>query len=268
MAKKTITSLQKMKMNAEKITCITAYDASFAQILAESGVDIILVGDSLGMVIQGNDSTVPVTMKDMIYHTQLVSKGNNRANTSAFLIADLPYMSYATPEQTYKNASKLMQAGAQMVKFEGGSWLLSTITGLVERGIPVCGHLGLTPQSVDALGGYQIQGKDASSANKIKQEAQKLVDAGIQMLVLECVPTNLAKEISETLVVPVIGIGAGKHTDAQVLVLYDMLGITPGFKAKFVKNFMADNNDVCSAIKSFIHEVKSGIFPTDKHSFH
>lgn len=267
MAKKTLNNLQQMKQNGDKITCLTAYDSSFAFQLAEAGIDIILVGDSLGMVIQGEDSTVPVTMKDMVYHTHLVANGNQKSASPAFIIADLPFMSYSSPEQTYQNARKLMQAGAQMVKFEGGEWLIPTIRGLSERGISVCGHLGLTPQSVDILGGYRVQGKDETSADKIKHDALTLVNAGIKMLVLECVPASLAQEIAMTITVPVIGIGAGKDVDAQVLVLYDMLGITPGFEAKFVKNFMQDNSDIRSAIKAYISEVKNGSFPAEEHSF-
>jgi len=203
----------------------------------------------------------------MVYHMKLVANGNEMASRQAFLIADLPYMSYATPEETFTNAKQLMQAGGQMVKLEGGAWLCETIHKLTERGVPVCGHLGLTPQSVDALGGYKVQGRDDDSASKIKQDVDALVKAGIRMLVLECVPAALAAEISQSVTIPVIGIGAGKDTDVQVLVLYDMLGISPRFKAKFVKNFMLQATDIPAAIKAYIDEVKSGTFPAIEHTF-
>ncbi len=267
MNKISLSKLDKMKQAGEKITCLTAYDATFSHQLATAGIDIILVGDSLGMVLQGLDSTVPVTMQNMSYHTHCVANGLKNCDHQPLLIADMPYMSYATPEQTYKNASRLMQAGGQMVKVEGGSWLVESIHGLCERGIPVCGHLGLTPQSVDALGGYKVQGRDTAAAEQIKSEAQALTKAGIRLLVLECVPAKLAAEISHSLNIPVIGIGAGVDTDAQVLVLHDMLGITPGFKAKFVKNFMAESNDIPEALEAYIEAVKSRKFPTPEHSF-
>lgn len=267
MQKITLTTLNKMKQSGEKITCLTAYDASFSFQLAEAGVEIILVGDSLGMVVQGEQSTVPVTMDDMAYHTQLVAKGNEKAQRQAFVIADMPYMSYSTVEDALFNAKQLMQAGGQMVKVEGGKWLSESILALTECGIPVCGHLGLTPQSVDALGGYKVQGRDQQAAIKIKQDVAALVEAGIRMLVLECVPTELAAEISQSIDIPVIGIGAGPKTDAQVLVIYDMLGISPRFYAKFVKNFMQQADDIPSAIKAYVDEVKNGTFPGEEHSF-
>jgi 3-methyl-2-oxobutanoate hydroxymethyltransferase len=267
MKKITLSTLNKLKQSGEKITCLTAYDATFAQQLAIAGVEIVLVGDSLGMVLQGRDSTVAVTMENMIYHTQCTARGLRQAEVQPLLIADMPYMSYATPQQTFKNAAALMQAGAQMVKVEGGSWLIETIQDLSNRGVPVCGHLGLTPQSVDALGGYKVQGRTPLAAAKIKTEAAALAKAGIRLLVLECVPAALGEEISQSLDIPVIGIGAGVGTDAQVLVLHDMLGITPGFKPKFVKNFMQNNNDIQAALKSFVADVKNKEFPSDEHSF-
>ncbi len=267
MAKINLGTLEKMKLSNEKMTCLTAYDATFGYQVAQAGVEIILVGDSLGMVIQGLDSTVPVTLENMAYHTAAVAKGNAKADNQALLIADLPFMSYATPEQSYQSAATLMQAGGQMVKLEGGQWLLPTIEGLTERGIPVCGHLGLTPQSVDFLGGYKIQGRGKIAAEKIKTDAIALEKAGIRMLVLECVPLKLAAEITAALSIPVIGIGAGPDTDAQVLVLNDMLGITAGFKAKFVKNFMTDAQSIQDALKNYVAAVKAGEFPTLEHSF-
>ncbi len=267
MKKVTLSTLDKLKQSGEKITCLTAYDATFAHQLAVAGVDIILVGDSLGMVLQGRDSTVAVTMENMIYHTGCTANGLNQCQRQPFLIADMPYMSYATTQQTLTNATALMQAGAQMVKLEGGSWLIDTVQDLSNRGVPVCGHLGLTPQSVDALGGYKVQGRNEIAAAKITTEAQALAKAGIRLLVLECVPAKLAEEISQSLEIPVIGIGAGVGTDAQVLVLHDLLGITPGFRPKFVKNYMLDNTDIPSAIEHYIEEVKAKKFPTAEHSF-
>ena len=267
MNKITLSTLDRLKQAGEKITCLTAYDATFAQQLASAGVEIVLVGDSLGMVLQGRDSTVAVTMEHMIYHTECTANGIRQAEVQPFLIADMPYMSYATSEQTFINATALMQAGAQMVKVEGGSWLIDTIQALTHRGVPVCGHLGLTPQSVDALGGYKVQGKTPFAAAKIKTEAEALAKAGIRLLVLECVPAALGEEISQSLEIPVIGIGAGIGTDAQVLVLHDMLGITPGFKPKFVKNFMEESNDIQEALKNYVNHVKNKTFPTAEHSF-
>jgi len=267
MKKITLSTLDKLKQSGEKITCLTAYDATFAQQVAAAGVEIVLVGDSLGMVLQGRDSTVSVTMEDMIYHTQCAARGLRQAEVQPLLIADMPYMSYTTTAQTFENAKALMQAGAQMVKFEGGSWLIDTIQDLSNRGVPVCGHLGLTPQSVDALGGYKVQGRTPLAAAKIKTEAEALAKAGIRLLVLECVPAVLGEEISQSLEIPVIGIGAGVGTDAQVLVLHDMLGITLGFRPKFVKNFMTESDDIQDAIKNFVRDVKDKKFPSAEHSF-
>ncbi len=267
MKKVTPSTLEKMKLAGEKSTCLTAYDATFAHQIAAAGVDMVLVGDSLGMVVQGLGTTVPVTMENMEYHTRVVATGLKSSEQQPLLIADMPYMSYATLEQTYRNAARLMQAGAQMVKVEGGEWLLETIRGLSERGIPVCGHLGLTPQSVDALGGFKVQGRDAKVAKKIKADTLALVDAGIRLLVLECVPAKLAAEITASVNITIIGIGAGPDTDAQVLVLHDMLGITHGFKPRFVKNFMEEANDIPAAFTAYVKQVKSGEFPTSEHSF-
>ena len=210
MSKKVTTStLLKMKQEGQKITALTAYDASFAKLFDEQGVDVMLIGDSLGMVLLGDDDTLAVTIDDIAYHTRAVRKGTDRA----FVIADMPFMSFATPEQTYANAAKLMSAGASMVKIEGGDWLMDTIKGLNQRGVPVCGHLGLTPQSVHVFGGFKVQGRDDLQAEQMLEHAQDLANAGIQMLVLECVPTELARKISQAVKIPVIGIGAGAETD-------------------------------------------------------
>jgi 3-methyl-2-oxobutanoate hydroxymethyltransferase len=256
--------LFEMKQKGEKFCCLTVYDASFANIISELGVEIIFVGDSLGMVIQGHDSTVPVTVDDIVYHTKQVARGNR----GSILMADLPFMSYSTTEQALHNAARLMAAGAHIVKLEGGAWLAPAVQALTERGIPVCGHLGLTPQSIHMLGGYKVQGREQSAAQRLREEAIALQDAGVQLLVLECVPSNLAKDISETLRIPVIGIGAGKDTDAQVLVLHDALGITPGRKPKFSKDFLTGNPaGVTGAIQQFIDDVKSTKFPAEEHEF-
>ncbi len=264
MKKVTISQLDKLKQQGQKFAVLTAYDASFASVISDAGVECILVGDSLGMVIQGHDSTVPVAMSDMCYHTSSVARGNKQA----LIIADMPYMSYATSEQAFTNAAALMQAGAQMVKLEGGQWLLETIRLLSERGVPVCAHLGLTPQSVDAIGGFKVQGRSAEQAKQILEDAQALEKAGARLLVLECVPKKLAKQITDALVIPVIGIGAGNETDAQVLVLQDMLGMNSEyFKPKFVKNFMQDADSIKQAIENYASQVRSGEFPSDEHAF-
>lgn len=263
MKKVSTSSLYRMKQEGEKITVLTAYDASFARLFEEQGIDVLLVGDSLGMVLQGEDSTLPVTVEDIAYHTRSVKMGAK----APLLIADMPFMSYATAEQAFDNAAVLMAAGANMVKLEGGEWLLPTIAGLVERGIPVCGHLGLTPQSVNVFGGFKVQGRDANAAEKMIADAMAMQEAGIQLLVLECVPSELAASISSKLSVPVIGIGAGKHTDGQVLVMHDMFGISANYMPKFSKNYLQQTGDIRTAVKAFIDEVKSGAFPAEEHSF-
>lgn len=254
--------LYDLKTKGVKFPVITAYDASFAALVEQAGIEVVLVGDSLGNVIQGQDSTVPVTVDDMVYHTAAVRRGNS----SSLLIADMPYMSYATLEQTLGNATLLMQAGAQMVKVEGGAWLLDSVRALAERGIPVCGHLGLTPQSVSKLGGYRVQGRDASAADRMLADAKALEKAGADLLVLECVPSALAARITSAVNIPVIGIGAGPDTDAQVLVLYDLLGISPR-SPKFVRNFMSDNDSIASAIAAYAQAVRDGSFPAPEHCF-
>ena len=263
MKKITVSGLLKKKQAGEKITSLTAYDASFAKMFDEQGIDALLIGDSLGMVLQGESDTLPVTIEDIEYHTRSVRKGTERA----FVLADMPFMSYATPEQTYANAAKLMAAGASMIKMEGGSWLCETIQGLNLRGVPVCGHLGLTPQSVHVFGGFKIQGREADKAEKLLAEAKALEASGNQLLVLECVPSSLGKAVSEALTIPVIGIGAGNDTDGQILVMHDMFGISANYMPKFSKNYLAETGDMRKAVQQYIAEVQSGAFPSPEHSF-
>lgn len=257
-----ISDLIAMKRAGEKICSLTAYDASFASLVDKAGVDMILIGDSLGMVIQGHSTTLPVTLDHMVYHCRCVSIARQRA----FIVADLPFASYATPEQALHNAACLMQsAGVQMVKLEGAK--LDVIRFLVDQGVPVCGHLGLLPQSVHCIGGYKVQGREAAVADRIIQDAINIERAGAGMLILECVPAQLAKEISQQLLIPVIGIGAGVHCDGQVLVLYDMLGISVGGWPRFSKNFMADATTIEQAIRDYHLAVKSLAFPDSEHSY-
>lgn len=262
MSKVNILKLLTKKQQQEKFAVVTCYDASFAKVVEKAGIDAILVGDSLGMVLQGRDSTLPVTIEDMSYHTACVARGCDQP----LIISDMPFGSYNTPQQCADNAATLMRAGAHMVKIEGGSWLADSITLLNQAGIPVCGHLGLTPQSVNVLGGYRVQGRDDSQAKAILADAVALEAAGAAMLVLECVPRKLATEISATLKIPVIGIGAGNGTDAQVLVLHDLLGITEK-TARFVRNFAEGGNGVEDALKRYNSAVVDGSFPADEHSF-
>ncbi len=258
----TVNDLTAMKRRGEKISCLTAYDASFSALIDKVGVDMMLVGDSLGMVVQGHDTTLPVTINDMIYHTRCVSNARQRS----FIIADLPFMSYATPIIAAQNAAKLMQiGGAQMVKLEGPR--LEIISFLVDQGIPVCGHLGLLPQLINQLGSYSVQGKTPADAEKIIADAYQLQEAGAGLLVLECVPTALATEISTQLSIPVIGIGAGVNCDGQVLVLYDMLNIGTTKRPRFSKNFMQDAATIEAAINAFHQAVKLSQFPSTEHSF-
>ena len=255
--------LQSFKESSEKITCLTAYDTSFAKLFDECGVDVILVGDSLGNVIQGAQNTLSVTMQDMIYHTQAAAKGVQ----NALLIADMPYQSYTNAEQTLKNAERLMSAGAHMIKFEGGSEHEASFKLLQANNIPVCGHLGLQPQSVVEMGGYKVQGKDEQSAQRILKDAKMLESWGVKIIVLECVPAKLASKISQAISIPTIGIGAGVGCDGQVLVSYDMLGINTGYLPKFVKNFLTGNDSIESAVKDYINSVKNQTFPNDEYSY-
>jgi 3-methyl-2-oxobutanoate hydroxymethyltransferase len=259
----TLQQLKARKEAGEKFTCLTSYDATFAHEVSTAGVEMILIGDSLGMVLQGHDSTLPVTIADMAYHTAGVKRGNK----GALLMADMPFMTYSTPQQAMENAALLMQAGAHMVKLEGGAWLCETVSLLAERGIPVCAHLGLTPQSVNKLGGYKVQGRDELQAELMQQDAQALVKAGADLLLLECVPSELARKITEDAPVPVIGIGAGPATDGQVLVIHDLLGLGSGRRPRFVKNFLAEADSIQGALKAFVDAVKSGAFPDEEHSF-
>ncbi len=257
-----ILDLAAMKQAGEKISCLTAYDASFSAVLDKVGIDVMLVGDSLGMVIQGAISTIPVTIEQIVYHCRCVTQAKHRA----FVMADLPFLSYATPTMAIENAAKLMQlGGVQMVKIEGSH--LETIRTLVKYGVPVCGHLGLLPQCINQLGSYQVRGREPLEADKIISDAQKLEQAGIGLLVLECVPASLAKKISLLLKIPVIGIGAGVDCDGQVLVLYDMLGISLGKRPRFSKNFMQGAESIEDAVARYQHQVKTGVFPSEEHSY-
>lgn len=258
----TVSTLQKLKEKGEKFCCITAYDATFSRLISQAGAETMLVGDSLGMVLQGHDSTIPVTVEDMAYHTACVARGN----TGSLVIADMPFMSYTTPEQALDSGMALMQAGAQMVKMEGGTWLSESIQMLVERGVPVCAHLGLTPQSVNVFGGFRVQGRTPKGAKSILADAVEIQDAGASLLVLECIPTELASDISEKLSIPVIGIGAGPGTDAQVLVMHDMLGLSD-HTPRFVQNFMDGQPSIQHALQAFVQAVKSGEYPAAEHSY-
>ena len=260
----TINTLQALKNKGEKFTCLTAYDYCSAYATASAGVEVILVGDSLGMVIQGHDSSLPVTINDMAYHVACVRRGAQRS----LIMADLPFMSYYAETQTLENAAMLMREGAHIVKLEGGAWLAESTRLLTQHGIPVCAHMGLTPQSVNHLGGYRVQGRDPENAQKIVDEALILQQAGANVLLLECVPESLGKRVSETLDIPVIGIGAGADTDAQILVWHDLLGLYPGKPAKFVKNYLQGNADgIQGAIKNYVDEVKQQRFPAEEHIY-
>lgn len=260
----TLTNLQTMRSKGEKIAVLTCYDASFAALLEAQGVDVLLVGDSLGMVLQGHETTLPVSLDDMVYHTGCVARGAKQA----FIVADLPFgTSQVSPEKTFENAAKLMAAGAQMVKLEGGREMVATVEFLTRRGIPVCAHLGLTPQSVHQLGGYRVQGREQKQALELIEAARELEQAGVGMLVLEMVPAMLAEEITANLNIPTIGIGAGAGCSGQVLVLHDMLDVFPGKKARFVKNFMAGATSIAEAVGGYVREVKAGEFPRVEHGF-
>jgi 3-methyl-2-oxobutanoate hydroxymethyltransferase len=259
----TVTSLQSMRDSGEKISVLTCYDSSFAALMDRSGVEALLVGDSLGNVCQGHSSTLPVTLTDIAYHTASVARGNQ----TAFLIADMPFGTYATPQSAFDNAVKLMQAGAQMVKLEGGAWLAETVRFLVERSVPVCAHLGLTPQSVHQLGGFKVQGKTLEGAERLKADALALQAAGASLLVLEAIPSALGKEVTDLLAIPTIGIGAGPDCSGQVLVMHDMLGVFPGRKARFVKNFMEGQASIEAAVRAYVAAVKEKSFPAAEHCF-
>jgi 3-methyl-2-oxobutanoate hydroxymethyltransferase len=259
----TISKLLAMRAEGEKITMLTAYDSTMSALLNRSGIETILIGDSLGNVIQGHSSTTSVTVEQVAYHTECVA----RANTHAFIIADLPFASYGDPIQALDSAAELMRAGADMVKLEGGDWQTDIIQYLVERSVPVCAHLGLLPQSVHILGGYKVQGKSKDAASLMLEQAIACEQAGAQMIVLEAIPSSLGKLITEALSIPTIGIGAGANCSGQVLVLQDMLGISPGKPPKFVKNFMDGHASIEAAVKAYVREVKSGKFPGPEHGF-
>ncbi|MDH4256715.1 MAG: 3-methyl-2-oxobutanoate hydroxymethyltransferase, partial [Gammaproteobacteria bacterium] len=248
----------------ERIACLTCYDASFAVLLDAAGMDLVLVGDSLGMVIQGHDTTVPVTVSDIIYHTRNVARGLRRA----FLVADMPFMSYTNPNQALENAVRMMQeGGAMMIKLEGGEGQLQIVEHLARHDIPVCAHIGLKPQSVHKIGGFRVQGREPDKAREMTESAKRLQDAGADVVLLECVPNELGKGITETLDVPVIGIGAGPDVDGQILVLYDILNITQGRTPKFVRNFMAGHDAPLEAVHAFVKAVKTREYPAPEHCF-
>jgi 3-methyl-2-oxobutanoate hydroxymethyltransferase len=262
--KTTVRSLQARKQAGEKIVCLTAYDASFARLIDAAGVDVVLVGDSLGMVVQGLETTLPVSVAEMLYHSQLVRRGVQHA----LLMVDMPFLSYTTVASALENAGRFMkQAGAEMVKLEGGEDQAEIVTALVNHGIPVCAHLGLQPQRVHKLGGYRVQGREASAAEHMLHEARVLQEAGADVMLLECVPAALAKQITEELRIPVIGIGAGKDCDGQILVLYDILGVSSGRQPKFAHDFLKDTGSVAAAINAYADAVRSGRFPSSEQSF-
>jgi 3-methyl-2-oxobutanoate hydroxymethyltransferase len=259
-----VSTLTRMKLDGEAIACLTAYDASFAQLVDQAGTDLVLVGDSLGMVIQGHDTTVPVTVENIIYHTRVVSRGLQRA----FLVADMPFMSYSSKAQALENAVRMMQeGGAMMVKLEGGSSQISIVEHLAEHDIPVCAHIGLKPQSVHKIGGFKVQGRDDSEARKMVEDAIGLESAGADIVLLECVPSELGKAVRDAVGVPVIGIGAGPDVDGQILVLYDILGITQGRLPRFVENYMDGAESNFDACVRFVRAVKDREYPAPKHCF-
>ncbi len=262
MKKITINDLMKWKKEGRKFASLTAYDASFAQLFEQQELPVMLVGDSLGMVLQGQTDTLPVTVEEMAYHTRCVRAGS----PNSLLMTDLPFMSYATPEQACESAAVIMRAGANMVKIEGGEWLAETVKKLAERAVPVCAHLGLTPQSVNIFGGYKVQGRQEEKAEQMLNDALALEKAGAQIILLECVPAALAKKITEALQVPVIGIGAGNGTDGQILVMHDMFGISANYMPKFSKNYLVETGDMRQAVSRYIEEVESGAFPGEDHT--
>lgn len=263
MAKFTVSTLQKLKNTKTKFGTITAYDAAFAKIFDECEVPALLIGDSLGMVMQGNDSTVPVTIEHMVYHTECVA----RVVKNSLIIADMPFMSYYDEKSAAKNAAKLMRAGANVVKLEGGAEIANIVKLLVRNGIPVCCHIGLTPQSVNLFGGYKVQGRSESQAEQLLNDALELQKAGASMIVLECIPSKLGADITEALHIPTIGIGAGNDTDAQILVMHDAFGITPGHTPKFARNFLSETGSFEKAVKLYLNEVANGNFPNKEQSF-
>ncbi len=263
MKKVTISTLNKLKSDGKKFASITSYDASFSKLFEEAEVPVLLVGDSLGMVLQGHDSTIPVTVEDIAYHTKNVRAGNK----NSLLMADMPFMSYANVHDACINAGTLMRAGANMVKIEGGGWLCETVRELTRRSVPVCVHLGLTPQSVNVMGGYKVQGRDQSLHDSIIADALALEEAGAKIILLECVTKELAEKITQALNVPVIGIGAGNVTDGQIMVMHDVLGISANYIPMFSKNFLEPTGNILDAIKLYVKEVNDLIFPAEEHTF-
>lgn len=259
----TLSTLQAYKQAGETFSCLTAYDASFAHAASQAGIDVLLVGDSLGMVLQGHNSTLPVTIDDIVYHTRCAARGKGHS----LLMVDLPFMSNATTERLLEDAGAVMRAGAELVKLEGEAWMADGIRELTRRGVPVCAHLGLTPQTVHQLGGYKVQGRDAAHAERIINDAKILADAGASVILLECVPASLGKAVTEALDVPVIGIGAGPDTDGQILVMHDVLGITHGRTPRFVKNFMVEADSIQTAFQHYHEAVKTRAFPAQEHCF-
>jgi len=259
-----ISTLREMKKRGEPIACITAYDASFAALVDAAHADLVLVGDSLGMVIQGHDTTVPVTVNDIVYHSRAVARGLQRA----FLVADMPFMSYATPDQALENSVRMMQeGGAMMIKLEGGEDQVDIVGHLARHDIPICAHIGLKPQSVHKIGGFKVQGRDKGQAKTMLGLARKLQDAGADIILLECVPNEVGQMISNSLEVPTIGIGAGPHVDGQILVLYDILNITRGRTPRFVRNFQLGNDSPLAALQAYVNAVKDRSYPAPEHCF-
>lgn len=259
-----VSTLRDMKAGGQPIACLTAYDASYAVLVDAGGVDLVLVGDSLGMVVQGHDTTVPVTVSDVVYHTRAVARGLRRA----FLVADMPFMSYANPDQALQNSVRLMQeGGAMMIKLEGGEGQIEIVEHLARHDIPVCAHLGLKPQSVHKIGGFRVQGRESDKAAEMVQAAQRLQDAGADIVLLECVPNELGQATTGKLEVPVIGIGAGPDVDGQILVLYDILDITQGRTPRFVRNFQAEHNSPLAAIQAYVAAVRDRSYPAPEHCF-
>ena len=259
-----LATLRDMKSRGEKISMLTCYDATFAHAMSGAGVEMLLIGDSLGMVLQGHDSTLPVTVDDMVYHTRCVATGNQ----GALVVSDMPFMSYSSPALALESAAALMRAGAHVVKLEGGAWLCDTVTRLVQGGIPACVHMGLTPQSVNVFGGYKVQGRGDDAAERMVREAAALEAAGAALLLLECVPRDLAARITAAAGIPVIGIGAGAGCDGQVLVVHDMLGLHTGKPARFVRNFLTGSNDgIRGAFQAYVEAVKTGAYPAPEHGF-
>ncbi|RUR28965.1 3-methyl-2-oxobutanoate hydroxymethyltransferase [Vreelandella nanhaiensis] len=259
----TLSTLQAYKRTGETFSCLTAYDASFAQAASHAGIEVLLVGDSLGMVLQGHASTLPVTIEDICYHTRCAARGKG----PSLLMVDLPFMSNATTERMLEDAGALMRAGAELVKVEGEAWMADGIRELTRRGVPVCAHLGLTPQAVYQIGGYKVQGREAAQAERIIYDAKALVEAGASVILLECVPASLGKAVTDALDVPVIGIGAGPDTDGQILVMHDVLGVTHGRPPRFVKNFLNEADCIQSAFRRYHEAVKSRVFPAQEHCF-